>query len=438
MRKNRQKIIRICLLVSSLFIFACSSRLSVYEHSALDASVVSTVFSANQSETPGETELIRNFAQLPPLTETQANLPTPVNHETDRIEPDPVQALFPDDRETYDYFLQFVAKNRNLAGVYHQNFEERFIIRITNEYQYPQHNVSFKITDQNGKTFWRGITLANGEGVIYPNMMFASTPKDLLFLEVEQTNTTHRKAIDITKQGITTLAILKETSPKYLDILFIFDLDGHLKSEFQYLQNTIAQICSRIQANSSSLSLRVGFLTYRETIEGCQINQYDFSGATGEIQVQLNSINYENGSDEPENIQYALQAAVRKVSWKPDALKISLLMADAIPYVDYEQTYTYIDAALEANRRGIKIYTFGAPDTDIVSEYMLRQISALTSGRFIPLSYPATSETEQRGEGQFSTLYQDIQLDDLIVSFTEKEISCQFPLLNITRKASLQ
>jgi hypothetical protein len=402
------------------------------ENSVADSSVQSNLVLADEPQThsASATQLI-NPEQPASAGEAQKELSVAQDGEVEWIDTDPIGAFFPDDSETYDYFLRFLTKNMALPGVYHQNFEERLLIKITDEYQYPRHDIPFKITDQNGKTLWKGVTFANGEGVIYPNLMFTRTPEDLLFLEVDRTEITVRKAIEETEQRITALAIPDQTALEYVDILFIFDLDGQLKSEFQYLQNKIAQIYSRIQEDYSALSLRVGFITYFENLDNRQISRYEFSSDIEDIQILLNNISYYDGSDEPENIQYALQAAIREMSWRQNALKFSLLVTDAVPYVDYEQTYTYIDAALEANRRGIMIYTLGLSGTELVSEYMLRQISALTYGRFIPLSKPVKSVVADRVEEPgFSAL--DNRLDNLIISLTEKEISCRIPQLSTT------
>ena len=124
------------------------------------------------------------------------------DQKTERIDSNSLDEFYTDDNELYTYFLQFLAKNRELHGVYHQNFEERLIIRITNKYHYPQSNVPFKIIDQNGKILWRGSTSANGEGVVYPNMMFVKTPQDLMFLEVEYAGRKFRQGINKTKSDL--------------------------------------------------------------------------------------------------------------------------------------------------------------------------------------------------------------------------------------------
>lgn len=404
----------IAFLGASFFLFGCASRMPVSE--------------VQKQEIPARVELMSQAGNKELFPEERAIIRLiPVQIENDY---EVTNAYFQDDTAGYANFLKFVKNNMALAGVYHQNFDERAIIRIINEYQFPQPNVPFQIVNQHGKSLWRGVTFANGESVVYPNLMFLKTPGDQLFVEVEHGGKKLRMPLPENGEEIITIAIPQEAETACLDMLLILDGDGQMRSEIEQLQKTAGDIYSRLCKDFPAISFRIGLIAYHEREDHCKITRFDFMNDISEIQVNLNSIDYFSNSGNPKNIQLALQAAVRKMSWRPNAIKLSLLLTDALPYVDFEQTYTYLDAAMEANRRGIKIFTIGAPELNIVSEYMLRQIAALTYSRFIPLNDFEIAESVA-GEVNHS-------IDDLIFDIVSREIGYQTPVLNIARKASLR
>jgi len=106
--------------------------------------------------------------------------------------------------------------------------------------------------------------------------------------------------------------------------------------------------------------------------------------------------------------------------------------------LDYQQDYTYLNAALEANRRGIKIYTIGASGLKPEGEYIFRQISSLTYSEFIFLTYGEQGESEGTDVGKVShhtgDNYESHQLDDLVVNIVKRELSYQMPAPLVARK----
>ena len=409
----------IVFFMTSFVLFGCAPQLPVSEVQKPEISAVETASVKVPVKQADYQELFPEERVITRLIPVQLEDTYPVTN-----------AYFRDDTAGYASFLNFVKNNMFLAGVYHQNFDERVIIRITNEYQFPQPNVPFQVVNQHGKFLWRGVTFANGESVVYPNLMFLKTPWDQLFVEVEYAGSRLRKPLSGNGEELITIAIPQETETTYLDMLLVLDGDGQMRSEIEQLQKTVGEIYSRLCKDFPSISFRIGLIAYRDQEDNYEISRFDFMNDISEIQVNLNSIEYYSGSGNPENIQLALRAAVRKMSWRTNAIKLSILLTDALPYVDFEQTYTYLDAAMEANRRGIKIFPIGAPELNIVSEYMLRQIAVLTSSRFISLNDFRIGES---AIGEASHL-----IDEIIINIVSREIGYQTSVLNITRKASLQ
>jgi len=71
------------------------------------------------------------------------------------------------------------------------------------------------------------------------------------------------------------------------------------------------------------------------------------------------------------------------MSWNRDGIRLVFVITDAPPHLDYGQKYTYVNAAGDAKKQGIKIFSVGTGGLDLAGEYVLRQIAQYTSGRYI-------------------------------------------------------
>ena len=66
-----------------------------------------------------------------------------------------------------------------------------------------------------------------------------------------------------------------------------------------------------------------------------------------------NVLRYVTG-DEPESLNEGLHAAIQRVSWADDAVRLSFLVADAPPHLDYTQDYDYGREALPGPQRAVR------------------------------------------------------------------------------------
>ena len=109
--------------------------------------------------------------------------------------------------------------------------------------------------------------------------------------------------------------------------------------------------------------------------------------------------------------------AVHRPSWRlDDAIRLIVLVADAPPHLDYVEDYDYAVEMIEANRRGMKIFTIASSGLDNQGEYIFRQIAQHTMGRFIFILYG--------GETSHSVSeYSVEQLDALVVRLVQEELA---------------
>lgn len=353
----------------------------------------------------------------------------------------PLKAAAHNDNEEYPFFLDYLKRFGDIKDVYYQDFSDRYIIKIVDGQDQPLFNVPFSIVDPDRNTVWEAVSHPNGESVIFPNIMFPSAHKDGLSVRIHFKGEQIKKPLKSDMDRLTTIQLksVNRAQNLTLDLLFILDTTGSMGDEIQQLKDLLYSIHMRIKNHFDFLPVRFGLILYRDRGDRYVVKMYNFTESVEIFQRQLDAVTCEGGGDKPEDVQAALQKAVREMNWSNEAVKLSFLLADAPPHLNYRQNYTYLRASLEAAQKGIKLYTIGASGLNIPGEYIFRQISALTYSEFIFLTYGETGESEGTDEGKVShhtgDNYESYNLDDLVVNIVKKEISYQLPEEKIARRA---
>jgi hypothetical protein len=144
------------------------------------------------------------------------------------------------------------------------------------------------------------------------------------------------------------------------------------------------------------------------------------------FQASLDQVEASGGGDTPEDLQAALEAAM-KMSWNRGGVRLAFIVTDAPPHLDYGQNYTYALAAEEAKEKGIKFFSVGTGGLDLLGEVVLRQIAQYTSAKYIFLTYGETGESEGGAPGSVShhtgANYQTDKLEAIIIRFAKEELS---------------
>jgi Mg-chelatase subunit ChlD len=411
-------------LVSTLACSSSTRRTSPPTEDPAKSAETEQLAKRRTNESIGEEEILKPPTVLPkPSATTQ--IPKAAAH---------------NDNEEYPYFLQFLERFRAIRDVHHQDFADRYLVKITSGQQQPLLNIPFRIYDEAGKTLWEAVSYSNGENVIFPHLMISQAASDNLMVEVVYNGESIRQPLTRQYQRLTEIAVAsaKPQSDLSLDILFVLDTTGSMQDEIRQLQDTIVSIHTRIKNLFNFLPIRFGLILYRDRGDEYVVKTFAFTGDLERFQEHLDQVQAGGGGDYPEDLQSALHEALQKLEWNPAAVKLAFVVADAPPHLDYQQDYTYLDAALEANRRGIKIHTIGASGLKIEGEYIFRQISAITYSEFVFLTYGEQGESEGAGVGKVShhtgDNYESHQLDDLVVNIVRRELSYQLPDAVAARK----
>ena len=340
-----------------------------------------------------------------------------------------LKAGYSDDNRQFNYFVNFLDE---YSTVPHLNLDisERIIINVkdTDGLGIPNAKVSIK---SGGIIITTGITLADGSFRFFPSLF----SRDLRDFEVlaqdfgsgkktgDQFSREGRREIDLI---LNTKRDLEDRTP--LDILFILDTTGSMGEEIQRLKATIQLIHLNLSSLSTKPHLRFGLVLYKDDgDEEYRTQIVPLTDNLDRFQKELNMVEAYGGGDTPEDLQAALEDSMKEIKWNTAGIRLDCSITDAPPHLDYGQEYDYAQASVEAKERGIKIHSVGTGGLPLDGEYILRQISQFTSGRYIFLTYGEQGESEGGTAGSVShhtgANFQTDKLEAIIIRFAKEELS---------------
>jgi len=341
--------------------------------------------------------------------------------------PSGLKAGFADDNKQFNYFVNFINSYKDKVPYYPINISERIVFYCRDVSGKSIPNALVKVYSGK-KLLTTGKTYADGSFMFYPSEYNAKYTTYTLTFEAVNV----KAEITIDRQGKREHVVTLQTQrPQYnnvpLDILFVFDTTGSMGEEIARLKKTIEIINLNISSLSTKPDVRFGMVLYKDKGDKYVTKIIPLTADLEKFQKELALVTAGGGGDGPEDLQSALEDAVKKIQWNTGGIRLAFIISDAEPHLDYGQTYTYVDAAHDAKKEAIKFYSIGTGGLPLAGEFVLRQISQYTQGRYIFLTYGERGESEGGKEGSVShhtgANFQTDKLESIIIRFTKEELA---------------
>lgn len=182
-----------------------------------------------------------------------------------------------------------------------------------------------------------------------------------------------------------------------LDLAFAMDCTGSMSSYIHTAQNNIRKIVEEIVVSEKS-DVHLALVEYRDhppQDSTFVTNTHDFTKSVSKMKQWLDGCAAKGGGDGPEAVADALQD-VLKLSWRPEATKICVLISDAPPhglgasgdgfpngcpaYIDPMQV------TQQLAEKGITLYAVGCEPAINPYKEFFTAIAHLTGGQYVPLT----------------------------------------------------
>jgi len=337
-----------------------------------------------------------------------------------------LKAGFADDNKQYGYFMDFLEKYKDVRH-FPMKVQERIILNITDNQGKSLPNADITISSISGRILCKGKTFADGSFLFFPLEHENDNAYRAEIRAMQKTETLSFSRQGKREQIITfpfTRAIPQNVP---LDILFILDTTGSMGEEIYRLKTTIELIHMNLTNLSTKPKVRFGLVLYKDLYDDYRTRTIPLTENLDEFRAALAEVEAYGGGDTPEDLQAALQESVANIRWNTGGIRLAFIITDAPPQLDYEDVPPYPETGLLAKEQGIKLYSVGTGGLDLQGEYILRQISQYTSGRYIFLTYGETGESTGGAPGSVShhtgSNFQTDKLEAIIIRFAKEELS---------------
>jgi Mg-chelatase subunit ChlD len=337
-----------------------------------------------------------------------------------------LKAGFADDNKQFNYFVQFISEYGPMVSHVPIPIEERIILKVRDSVGKSIPNAGVRVSGSQGRELSQGVTYADGSFLLFPAEY---GDEHNYFVEIVYNQQSRRISLDRYGRREIEITFNMPRAPLGrvpLDLLFILDTTGSMGEEIQRLKTTIELINLNLSSLSTRPRLRFGMVLYKDRGDEYITRVVPFTEDLQAFQSALEQVEASGGGDTPEDLQAALQAAM-KMSWDRRGVRLAFIVTDAPPHLDYGQSYTYARAVEEAKERGIKVYSVGTGGLDLLGEVVLRQIAQYTSAKYIFLTYGESGESEGGTTGSVShhtgANYQTDKLEAIIIRFAKEELS---------------
>lgn len=337
-----------------------------------------------------------------------------------------LRAGYADDNRQFNYFINFLEKYAAQAPHYNINIDERIVLRIKDAEGKTVANARVKIYSGTS-LLTEGLTYSDGSFLFFPS----EYDNRISAFRAEVSHDHSHKELTLDRQGKRDVEIKLDSRRRAaqqipLDILFVLDTTGSMGEEIQRLKTTIEMINLNLTSLSSQPKVRFGMVLYKDRVDEYITKTIPLTESLDKFQASLNKVKASGGGDHPEDLQSALMDSMKKIDWNNDGIRLAFIITDAPPHIDYGQQYTYVDAAQEARQKGIKMFSVGTGGLNIMGEYILRQISQYTYGRYIFLTYGESGESEGGAPGSVShhtgSNFETDKLEAIIIRFAKEEL----------------
>jgi Mg-chelatase subunit ChlD len=338
-----------------------------------------------------------------------------------------LKAGYADDNKQFNYYVHFLEQYAAQAKHYPIDITERIQIKVVDAAGKPVPNAGITVSN-NSESLAAGKTYSDGSFLFFPS----EYRSDIFRYQATIAHMQQSQKLAIDRQGPRELVVKlgqQRTVPQPLplDVLFVLDTTGSMGKEIERLKKTIEIINLNLASLSSKPQVRFGMVLYRDRGDEYVTRLIPLTSDLDAFQTELNKVQAAGGGDGPEDLQSALADAVQKIGWNRDGIRLAFVITDAPPHLDYGQKYTYVSAAADAKKQGIKIFSVGTGGLNLAGEYMLRQIAQYTSGKYIFLTYGEQGESEGGAEGSVShhtgDKFQTDKLETIIIQFAKEEIN---------------
>lgn len=330
-----------------------------------------------------------------------------------------------DDNELWNAYLNYTMTYTG-PTVRTTPLRERYIITVTNKNGDPVHGAAVSVRQQPADEAPHLMLRTHSDGRALHHPVDGASEEGTLSFTASYGS--HTAQVDLKRSPNGASVDLRLPAAQHvpgttsLDVLFLLDSTGSMADEIARIKETLLSISNKVRYLPGRPDLRIGMVAYRDRGDEFVTRVFDFDRDIRRFARTVRNVEAEGGGDYPESLNEALNAALTQPSWRPSAIKLIFLIADAPPHLDYEQDHNYITEMRRAQSEGVKIFSIASSGLDPQGEYIFRQLAQQTIGKFVFILYETGPQGELTTPHEVGDDYSVQRLDRLIVRLITEEL----------------
>ncbi|MCI2399592.1 vWA domain-containing protein [Aliiroseovarius subalbicans] len=326
-----------------------------------------------------------------------------------------------DDTLNLGAFSRFVSKGRAETRLPSANFTRPMLARLTGPDGQPAPGLRVTLSRPGAaQPFYDGYSGVDGMVTVFPALHGAGglSRADLKVFPDAQGQVVTQRIASGNRRNVA-LPFAGGWSPDFLDLAFVVDTTGSMADELAWLTKELSSIVSRARRRAPGVDIRYGLIVYRDDGDAYVVRNFGFTKSQSQMRSWLRTQQAAGGGDYPEAAAEALMAGANLPWRRGKGERLMFHIADAPPHD--RDARAYLTAARAATQKGVQIFGLGASGVARESEYLMRQASAQSGGRYLFL-------TDDSGVGYGHaeptiSCYQVTKLNSLMVRVLGSELS---------------
>ncbi|MEM1288381.1 MAG: vWA domain-containing protein [Pseudomonadota bacterium] len=271
------------------------------------------------------------------------------------------------------------------------------------------------------KPFYSGYAGVDGLVTVFPALHGAQESRPIeLRAFAEGQDLPFAKVLKVTdNRHEVTLPFASTWAPDFLDLVLVLDTTGSMADELKWLTTELRTIVRKARQVAPDTQIRFGLVVYRDTADAYVVRNYGFAENQAQMRRWLRAQEADGGGDYPEAAAAAMGVAADLPWRRGRGERLIFHVADAPPHS--AEIADYIQAVRKAGSKDVQIFSLGASGVAAESEYLMRQASVVTGGRYLFL-------TDDSGIGDSHAeptipCYRVTLLNDLVTRVLQSELS---------------
>lgn len=151
-----------------------------------------------------------------------------------------------------------------------------------------------------------------------------------------------------------------DTDQKHrIEVVFVLDTTSSMSGLIQAAKEKIWSIASTMASAQQNPEIKMGLIAFRDRGDAYVTKVLDLSKDLDSMYAKLMDFKAQGGGDSPESVNQALDDAINRISWsqQDDVYKVTFLIGDAPPHMDYPDDVKFPLTLDRAKRKGIVVNT---------------------------------------------------------------------------------